>query len=143
MNLMTTSSDLPEWHRVENEEQLEDLIRGGYTNFTLRPYGATVYVYITEELFDRGEACLSLPGFELKRPPNWFLFRELLTDVKFNRVCIPGPLTAHELAIMELGKTKRKGILAKDKAQNPRQDHSNLPVADGGFFVSEDEYTDK
>jgi hypothetical protein len=104
-------TDRTGWHRIKDEHQLEDLIRGGWTDFTLRPYGPTIWIYINEELFDKREACLALPGFQQKGSPSWHMFRELLTDVRFNRACVPGPLTAHEIAQLEIGKAKREGIL--------------------------------
>lgn len=135
-------TNVPVWHRVENEEQLEALIRNGWTEFTIRPYGSRQWIYITEELFDKKEACRCFPGFKQGKSTHRMVFDELMIAARFNHVCIPGPLTAHELAALEDSKSKRKDILTIDKDQTSRQDHSNLPVADGRFFVSEDDYNE-
>lgn len=95
------------WHRIQSSEELEHFVRGGWTNFTLRPHGSSMWIYMDETLFDRGQACLSLPGFEKKRPPNWMLFKEFFTSMRFGRqVCVPGPLTAHDQAQLEMGRIK-------------------------------------
>lgn len=96
-----------DWYRIESIEELEHFIRGGWTNFTLRPLGSTMWIYINEELFDKGEACLALPGFQKKRQPNWMAFKEFYDSLRVGRqVCVPGPLTAHDHAQLEIGRIK-------------------------------------
>jgi hypothetical protein len=102
MNL-EESNLLDSWYRIKDEKELEAFILAGWTNFTLRPNGSTEWVYINESLLDKGKAQLSLPGFKKKRPPNWVIFRDLLTAIRFHQVCVPGPLSAHEKAQLAMG----------------------------------------
>jgi hypothetical protein len=99
-----------EWYRIDSEEEFEYFIRGGWTNFIIRPYGDTMWVYINEDLFNRQRACLSLPNFRQKGSPSWNLFREIADCAHREHICVPGPLSAHDLAQLEVGKNKCKNV---------------------------------
>ncbi len=100
---MFTQDQQEGYHRIYSEEELEHFIRGGWENFILRPFGERMFIHITEELFDEGLAQLSLYDFKGFKPPNWTIFRELLTAAKRHQVCVPGPLTAHDKAQLTVG----------------------------------------
>jgi len=99
---------LEPWHRVTSEEQLEHLVRGGWEEFTLRPNGAWMAIWMNEDLFNRQLACLCTTNFKNRMPPNWTMFREIMIAVRLHQVCVPGPLSSHELAFLAVGENKSK-----------------------------------
>lgn len=88
------------WHRIETETEVEDFIRAGWTNFTLRPYGSTEWIYVDVKLMEKELAQLCLHGFGIRRPPNPYIFRDLMTGARLGQACVPGPLSAHEQAML-------------------------------------------
>jgi hypothetical protein len=90
-------------HRLHSCEELEQFVRGGWENFTVRPHGSTEWIHITEELFDKGIAELSRSNFKDHLPATWYTFRDLMTAASRNQVCVPGSLTAHDKAQLAIG----------------------------------------
>ncbi len=89
------------WHTVWNEDELEAFISAGWTQFTLRPDGSAMGVFITPDMYKRHVARLATPSFsKISDRDTWQMFRELMTGLRYGQVRVPGPLTAHDLATL-------------------------------------------
>ena len=110
---------LEPWHRITSEEELEYFVRGGWTEFTVRPNGSIEYVFLNEDLFNRQLAQLCTTGFKRKWHPGWVTFRDIVYATKHGQVCVPGPLSAHEMAMVEVGKQKSKNRSTPSKRLMP------------------------
>lgn len=113
------SDCLDGWHRIKSEVELELFILAGWTNFTLKPFGSVEYIYINPFFLSKQVACLAARGFHTLSEPHWTIYRDLFTGVAHERVCVPGPLTAHDKAQLMSGREKLISILTKKVEEIP------------------------